>query len=84
VVFDAGAGVIDDDAARLFGDFDIEILRTVDGGMAPHHRSPTSAMKPAGQDLRASSAPGIADSTAPIATERQSFLDNIVAQFART
>src|SRR5262245_23695427 len=26
---------------------------SVDGGVAPHHQSPTSAMKPAGQDLGA-------------------------------
>jgi hypothetical protein len=38
---------------RFFADFDIEILRSVDDGLAPHHRSPTSASKPAGQDLRA-------------------------------
>jgi hypothetical protein len=30
-----------------------EILRSVDGGIAPHHRSPIAAMKPVGQDLRA-------------------------------
>ena len=35
----------------FFADFDIEILRSVDSGVAPHHRSPTSAKKPAGQDL---------------------------------
>jgi hypothetical protein len=34
-----------------FADFDIEILRSVDDGFAPHHRSPTSAIRPAGQDL---------------------------------
>jgi hypothetical protein len=28
-------------------------------GVAPHHRSPTSAMQPAGQDLAASLAPEI-------------------------
>jgi hypothetical protein len=53
---------------------------SVDGGVAPHHQSPTSAMAPAGQDLGAH-ALGIDDSTAPIATERQSFLDNVIAQF---
>src|SRR5207302_7907771 len=26
---------------------------SIDGGVAPHHRSPTSAMEPAGQDLGA-------------------------------
>src|SRR5262245_4857625 len=58
-----------------------EILRSVDSGVAPHHRSPASATEPAGQDLGAPLAPGVADSTAPIATECQSFLDNVVAQF---
>ena len=38
---------------RFFADVDIEILRFVDGGVAPHHQSPTSAMQPAGQDLGA-------------------------------
>jgi hypothetical protein len=38
---------------RFFAVFDIEILRSVDDGLAPHHRSPASAIKPAGQDLRA-------------------------------
>ena len=64
-----------------FADFDIEILRSVDGGVAPHHRSPISAIKPAGQDLGAPLAPGIDDSTAPIAAECQSFLDNVIAGF---
>ena len=72
---------VDDAADRFFADFDIEILHSVDGGIAPHHRSPTSAIKPAGQDLGAPSAPGIDDSTAPIAAECQSFLDNVIAQF---
>jgi hypothetical protein len=36
---------------RLFADFDIEILRSAHGGVPPHHRSPTSALAPAGQDL---------------------------------
>ena len=31
-----------------------EILRSVDSGVAPHHRSPASATEPAGQDLWAS------------------------------
>ena len=30
---------------------DIEILHPVDSGVAPHHRSPASAMKPAERDL---------------------------------
>ena len=32
-------------------DFDIEILHSVRGDVTPHHRSPATAMKPAGQDL---------------------------------
>jgi hypothetical protein len=35
---------------RFFEDFGIGILHSVYGGVAPHHRSPTSANKPAGQD----------------------------------
>jgi hypothetical protein len=38
---------------RFFADFVIEIPRSIDDGIAPHHRSPTSAIKPAGQDLKA-------------------------------
>jgi hypothetical protein len=38
----------------------------------------------AGQDLGAPSAPGIDDTTAPIAAECQSFLDNVVAGFGQT
>jgi len=56
-----------------------EILRSVDGGIAPHHRSPIAAMKPVGQDLRAP--PGTGDSTALLALECQSFLGNVIAQF---
>src|SRR5262249_48132753 len=37
---------------RLFVDFDIETLRSVHGALAPHHRSPTTAMKPAGPGLK--------------------------------
>jgi hypothetical protein len=35
---------------RFLEDFGIGILHSVYGGVAPHHRSPTSANKPAGQD----------------------------------
>src|SRR5258707_9016524 len=41
---------------RFFKDFDIEILRSVKAALTPHHRSPTSAIRPAGQDLGAPSA----------------------------
>ena len=79
----------DDTTDRFFVDFDftdfeIEILRSVHCSFAPHHRSPTSAIRPAGQDLGARSAPGIDDTTAPIAAECQSFLDNVIAQCGRT
>ena len=63
---------------RFLANFDIEILRSV-RGVAPHHRSPTSAVKPAGQDLGTPSASGMADTTAPNAAECQSFLDNLIA-----
>ncbi len=69
-------------AERFLTDFDIKILRSVKAASTPHHRSPTSAIKPAGQDLGAPSAPEIDDTTAPIAAECQSFLDHVIAQFA--
>jgi len=69
----------DDGDDRCFADFGIEILRSVDGGVAPHHRSPIAAMKPVGQDLWAPLAPGTGDSTALLAIECQSILDNIIA-----
>jgi hypothetical protein len=50
---------------------DMEILGSVQGGVAPHYRSPTSAIEPAGQDLGAPLAPGIDDSAAPIAADCQ-------------
>jgi hypothetical protein len=66
----------------FFEDFGIGILHSVYGGVAPHHhRSPTSANKPAGQDSWALMRPGLDDSTAPIADECQPFLDNVVAGF---
>src|SRR5271169_4657526 len=48
-----GTGVTDGAAGRFVADFDIEILHSVHCGVAPHHRSPTSAIEPAGQDLSA-------------------------------
>jgi hypothetical protein len=44
---------------RFFADFDIEILRLADSGVAPHNRSPTSALEPAGQDLGARKRSGL-------------------------
>ena len=81
--FAAPPAAVDEAAERFFTDFDIEILRSVKAA-SPHHRSPTSAIRPAGQDLGARSAPGIDDTTAPIAAECQSFLDNVIAQCGRT
>jgi hypothetical protein len=49
--FEAGKDAADDAAGCCFADFDIEILRSVHCGVAPHHRSPITAVKPAGQDL---------------------------------
>ena len=49
--FEGGTDPADDAAGRCFADFDIEILRSVHGGVAPHHRGPITAKKPAGQDL---------------------------------
>ena len=77
--FEDGTDAADDAAVRCFADFDIEILRSVHGGVAPHHRSPIAAMKPVGQDLWAPLAPGTGDSTALLAIECQSILDNIIA-----
>ncbi len=45
---------------------------------------PASGISPAGQDLRAPSAPETGVSTAPIAAQRQSFLDNLIAQIEGT
>src|SRR5258708_6539303 len=64
---------------RFFADFGIGILHSVYGGVAPHHRSPTSANKPAGEDSWALMTPALDDSSAPIPDECQSFLDNVVA-----
>jgi hypothetical protein len=72
---DDGGFVGDDFASDGFlADFDIEILHSAHDGITPHHRSPASANKPAGQDPGAPLAPMSDDSTAPIATECQSFL----------
>src|SRR3977135_33176 len=70
---------------RFFEDFGIGILHSVYGGGVPHPPRPTSANKPAGQDSWALMTPRLDDSTAPIADECQSFLDNVVGSVrART
>jgi hypothetical protein len=81
--FAAGAGIVDDAESGFFVDCDIEILRSVQGGVAPHHRSPASAMEPAGQDPGASQRPGTDQSTALFEEECQSFLDNFIARFGQ-
>jgi hypothetical protein len=58
--FAVGTDAADDAAGCRFADFDIEILRSVQGGVVPHHRSPITAMKPAGQDLWARKRPKLA------------------------
>src|SRR3954471_20608222 len=70
---------------RFLEDFGIGILHSGYGGVTPHHhRSPTSANKPAGQDSWALMRPGgLDDSTAPIPDECQSFRDNVVAGFGQ-
>jgi len=47
--------------------------------MRCHHRNPTSAIQPAGQDPKARPGAGNGHSTAPFADKRQSFLDNVMA-----
>src|SRR5215208_4632309 len=75
----SAAGAVD----GFFERFDMEILRSVHVAFWPHHRRPTSAKRPAGQDLwGALGAPTIRASTAPFSPESQSFLDNDIAQFA--
>src|SRR5881227_4021349 len=44
-------------AERFLTDFDIKILRSVEAASTPHHRSPTSAIRPAGQDIEAPQRP---------------------------
>ena len=47
--------------------------------MRCHHRNPTSAIQPAGQDPKARPGAGNGHTTAPFADKRQSFLDNVMA-----
>ena len=49
--FAADTGAADVVGDGFFADFDMEILRSVHATPWPHHQSPTSATKPAGQDL---------------------------------
>ena len=68
------------DGVRRFAlDLCIGISFGFRGVFRRHHRSPTSAIEPAGQDLRMRVAPKTATTTAPNAAERQFFSDNLVA-----
>jgi hypothetical protein len=64
---------------RFFADFDTR--SSFDGGVAPHRRSPTSAMEPAGQDLGARMRSGL--TTVPLQSQPNAspFLDNVITQF---
>src|SRR5829696_1051921 len=64
---------------RFFADLAIEILLGFDHDLWPHHRSPTSASRPAGRDLKALLGRLVKDSTALLGADRQSFLSNVVA-----
>src|SRR5262245_38709078 len=63
----------------VFADFDIEILRSVQGGVAPPPPKPHLGQQAGGAGSR--NPPGVRNghSTAPIAVECQSFLDNVIA-----
>jgi hypothetical protein len=84
---DAGAGVADCAigdffAVADFADLDIEILHSVDGGVVPPPPKPHLGDQAGGAGSRSALGARIADSTAPIAAECQSFLDNLIAQLA--
>jgi len=82
--FVARTSPADDKACLLFADADMESsVGSVHGDVAPHHRSPTTANKPAGQDSKSPEALGTGDSTALVLPRCQSFFDNKVAQFKR-
>jgi hypothetical protein len=78
-----GVEALDFAGDRFFADFLIEIPRSIDNGSAPHHRSPTSAMNPAGQDLRALPGAQVTHSTARFAADCQSFLGLKFKRFCR-
>jgi hypothetical protein len=68
---------------RFVADFGIGILHSVMAALRRTTEAPPRPTRPAGQDSWALMRPGLDDSTAPIADECQSFLDNVVAQFGR-
>jgi hypothetical protein len=63
---------------------DMGITSSLSGVRRRHHRSPTSAIEPAGQDPEARLSPGIECSTAPIAQKSQFFLDNVIAGLSQS
>lgn len=76
--FAAETGFDVEAAGRFFADFDIEILHSM-LRLAPHHRNPTTAMKPAGRDLWGAMGARVDDTTPPFASECQSFLRVVAA-----
>src|SRR5215472_4501082 len=51
------------------------------GSAASHHRSPTSAFEPAGQDPGMCQSTGTGHTSALFARKSQSFLDNVIVGF---
>ena len=65
----------------FFEDFATEILRSVGTASCRTTEAPPRPKGRRGRISGSAPAPGIADSTAPVAAECQSFLDNVVAGF---
>jgi hypothetical protein len=74
----------DDAAERFFLDFDIEILRSVEAASRRTTEAPPRPSGRRGGIPLSGSAPGIDNTTAPIAAESQSFLDHVIAQYGGT
>jgi hypothetical protein len=70
-------------AVRFFAVFVIGIFFGSGAASRLHRRSPAEALMPAGRDPGAAKRAGSKHSSAPITSECQSFLDNLVAQIAR-
>jgi len=70
-------------AVRFFAVFVIGISFGSVAASRLHRRSPAEALMPAGRDPGAAKRAGSKHSSAPITSECQSFLDNLVAQIAR-
>src|SRR4051812_40049172 len=73
---------VDKAADRCFADFDMRSSIRL-SGFAPHHRSPISAIKPAGRDLGAPLRARNGHTTALSGDECQSFLDNVIADLGQ-